>query len=124
MVKATDKNLGLAVFTISEYSDALHSHLEDGPYEWIEETDERFLPSAVNLHEKLLSKLPKSGLTKEELKYIREPRNVEWPQFYIIPKVHKQPWGWRPIVPTHSSATARLSKVADLALSPYLAKFP
>ena len=50
-------------------------------------------------------------------------RNIECPQFHCIPKVHKTPWAWRPIVPSHSSPTIRMSKVADLALSAYLPRF-
>ena len=123
IAKATDKNLGIAVFTISEYQKALYDLIEAGPYEYLMEADMDFFPNAYALHEKLKSKLPK-GLTKEELKFINKPRQVGWPQFHIIPKVHKQPWGWRPIVPAHSSATARLSKVIDIALSPLLERFP
>ena len=42
----------------------------------------------------------------------------------MIPKVHKAPWGWRPIMPSPSSPMARFSKVADIALSKLLPRFP
>lgn len=83
-------------------------------------------PNALDAHADILAHLPKEGLTKQELKFIREQRVVEWPAFHMIPKVHKEPWAWRPIVPAHSSPTCRLSKVADIALSSpaVLGRFP
>ena len=121
IVKPTDKNLGLSVFTTDEYLPALATHLREGPYEKI---DPPPFQKASDLHDRLLSKLPKKGLTKEERKFICAHREINWPQFHMIPKVHKAPWGWRPIVPSHSSPTARFSKVADIALSKLLPRFP
>lgn len=42
----------------------------------------------------------------------------------MIPEVHKQPWAWRPIVPTHSSPTTQISKVVDIALAVMLPRIP
>ena len=120
-MKPTDKNLGLSVFTTYEYLPALEHHLRTGPYE---RCDPHPFQKAASLHDRLLGKLPKKGLTKEERKFICAHREISWPQFHMIPKVHKSPWGWRPIVPFHSSPTARISKVADLALSKLLPRFP
>lgn len=119
IVKPTDKNLGLAVLTLNEYESALEQHIRDGPYELAE------LPvSAQTFHLSLLERLPKKGLSKEEERFIRQHRDVHWPKFHVIPKVHKSPWGVRPIVPAHSSPTARMSKVADIALAQLLPRFP
>ena len=119
MVKPTDKNLGLAAFTKGEYIHALHDHIKNGPYERV------IAPkSALEFHENILRRLPTTGLTSVELKFIRNHRTVHWPAFHMIPKVHKTPWAWRPIVPAHSSPTTRLSKVADIALSQLLPRFP
>ena len=119
IVKPTDKNLGLAVFTAQEYAPAVAKLLSDGPYE----SAPAAVSSAIDLHDKLVKRIPK-GLTNTELKFIREHRTIAWPQFHAIPKVHKHPWSWRPIVPAHSSPTTRMSKVADLALTPMLLRFP
>ena len=127
MIKPTDKNLGLSAFPTSLYRAALASHLSAGPYELVHEATEGSpLPSAFNSHADMLARLPKDGLTKQEVKFIREHRVVEWPAFHMIPKVHKEPWAWRPIVPAHLSPTTRLSKVADIVLSSpaVLGRFP
>ena len=120
IVKPTDKNLGLAAFTAKEYIAAVINHIDNGPYECVHEP----FDSAITFASSLVERLPRKGLSKEELKYIRAPRDIEWPQFHMIPKVHKAPWGWRPIVPAHSSPTARMSKVADIALAKLLPRFP
>ena len=119
VVKPTDKNLGLAAFSKKTYTRNLIQHINDGPYEQIANA-----PTPEIFHQHLLKALPRKGLTSQEERFIREPRKVDWPQFHIIPKVHKEPWGWRPIVPAHSSPTTRLSKVADLALSKILPRYP
>ena len=120
MVKPTDKNLGLSGFPRTVYNTALENHLASGPYAPFTSP----FPSALEFHRDILRRLPKAGLNKMELKFIREHRVIAWPQFHMIPKVHKNPWAWRPIVPAHSSPMTRLSKVADIALSALLPRFP
>ena len=123
LVKATDTNLALAVFTKDEYVPALMNLIKEGPYESVLQ-EKPSLRDATALSDHLLARLPVKGLTSAEVKYLHTYRKVEWPQFHIIPKVHKHPWGWLPIVPAHSSSTVRMSKVADITLAQYLPKYP
>ena len=120
MVKPTDKNLGLAAFPALLYYTEMVKHIKEGPYEEVVYT----LPLAKDFHSDILKRLPKTGLTKAEVRYIRQHREISWPAFHMIPKVHKSPWAWRPIVPAHSSPTARISKVADIAIASLLPRFP
>ena len=89
IAKPTDKNLGLSVFKDAEYLPALAQHLHDEPYEKL---DAPPFDKASDLHDRLLAKLPIKGLTKEERKFICSHREMKWPQFHTIPKVHKSPW--------------------------------
>jgi len=55
-----------------------------------------------------------SGSTREYLEASSLEKDI--PQFHAIPKVHKELWTLRPIVPSHSWVTRRSSEVCDVAL--------
>jgi hypothetical protein len=42
--------------------------------------------------------------------------NLHLPYFYILPKIHKSPWGTRPVVSGISSVLEPLSKWIDVKL--------
>jgi hypothetical protein len=65
----------------------------------------------------LASKLPKQ---REDLSW-EEP---VLPEFYVIPKIHKNPTGYRPIVPCHSVMQEPLAKLISKSLKPVLNSFP
>jgi hypothetical protein len=46
------------------------------------------------------------------------------PNFYVIPKIHKKPTGYRPIVPCHSVMQEPLAKLVSKNLKPVLNQFP
>jgi hypothetical protein len=48
----------------------------------------------------------------------------EFPQFYAIPKIHKNPTGYRPIVPCHSALQEPASKVVSKMLKPLYKNTP
>jgi hypothetical protein len=65
----------------------------------------------------LASKLPKQ---REDGSW----ENPILPDFYVIPKIHKKPMGYRPIVPCHSVMQEPLAKLVSKSLKPVLATFP
>ena len=46
------------------------------------------------------------------------------PEFYVIPKIHKNPTGYRLIIPCHSVMQELLAKLVSKNLKPVLATFP
>ncbi|KAH0592128.1 hypothetical protein MHUMG1_10178 [Metarhizium humberi] len=119
LVKLTDKNLGLAVFPISWYDAKILLMLSDkSTYEWV--TD---VPTPA-LVEKLMKLVKKWHLPANMTKYITHRTKTELPQFHAIPKVHKNPWTLRPIVPSHSWVTSCVSTVLDHLLQPILKQIP
>jgi hypothetical protein len=74
------------------------------------------------------------GILNDELRKWKLPLNMDKfisakttsrvPEFHAIPKVHKTPWSLRPIVPSHSWVTSRVSEVIDHLCRPLLGKLP
>lgn len=120
LLKITDKNLGPALITKEWYEREVHKHLED-----------RSVYQPVLLHEGWLDELQERVSTK--IKELRLPRRYQkflntakndLPRFHIIPKIHKEPWASRPIVPSHSWITTQASEIVDLTLRPLLKTMP
>jgi hypothetical protein len=119
LVKLTDKNLGLAAFKKNWYISQINKMLEDG------QTYKKSSPSDTEqLHEMLVEKLDKWKLPPAMDKFVREKTTSTIPTFHAIPKVHKNPWTLRPIVPSHSWVTSCLSQVVDHICRPILARLP
>jgi len=122
LLKLTDKNLGLAALTKSWYSSQMEKLLSDRtvyskyrkpPGEWISEYKRRILFQVERL-----------GLPHVYAKYIDRMTKDSLPRFHIIPKVHKEPWKGRPIVPSHSWITTCISECIDEILRPCLTSMP
>lgn len=109
----TDKNLGIAVVTVEWYDDKIREHLNSGPYV-------RSNPNPTVIFQELL-KMDFSLLPEQLQKFLWGSKpGFRLPQFYGIPKIHKNPWQIRPIVPSHNWITAHLAKVLDHLLHPIL----
>ncbi|QBM85393.1 hypothetical protein METSCH_A00100 [Metschnikowia aff. pulcherrima] len=67
------------------------------------------------------------GFTQQMVKYLHKivVEDFEnFPGFHVLPKMHKSPPSSRPIVPTHSWGTMRISKVLSFMLRPQLEHLP
>ena len=121
LVKLTDKNLGLAVFTVDWYRERVYDdQFCDGRTYRIDYRDN--VPQMCLAE--VMTAVEQSHLPERYLKYVRAKTKAILPTFYAIPKVHKSPWLSRPIVPSHSWVTSRLSEVLDSLLRPLLKHYP
>lgn len=119
LAKLTDKNLGLAVFPIAWYDATVLSLLADAQA-YAHVSDVPVTPLLQLLHKEL----PKWELPRQMEKYIQKATQQEIPEFHAIPKVHKEPWALRPIIPSHSWVTSTTSTVLDHLLQPILDELP
>jgi hypothetical protein len=119
IVKLTDKNLGLAVFPKEWYISENTKMLQDvRTYRKVDTLDVEKLLGTLN------DKLPKWKLPRNMERFVKEKTTATVPVFHTIPKVHKKPWALRPIVPSHSWVTSRLSEVIDHLCRPILNRMP
>ncbi len=118
MAFTTDKNLGVAVTTKDWYESVVRTHLllpvyrqvSVFPFEAIDEEYRRLCAQ--------------SFITGPITRFLHEDVSWEAPTFHGIPKIHKNPWAIRPIVPMHSYITNRLAKYIQVLLHPLLRVFP
>lgn len=114
MAFITDKNLGVAVVHRDWYMDEVLRHLRL----------EVYIPSTgvpwERLTEEYFKLFDEEGHpTGAELQFLINPDNRRLiPNFHAIPKIHKDPWKIRPIVPMHSYFTTRLAMWIHLYLHP------
>lgn len=120
MAFITDKNLGIAVVKKDWYLDEVLRHLKLACYSpishvpWDDMKDE---------YKTLLSQ--EGGPSEVELHFLEHPDNKGLvPSFHGIPKIHKNPWKIRPIVPMHSFFTTRLAMWLHLKLHPLQSYYP
>ena len=109
LVKITDKNLGLAVVTKDWYQTQCRAHLAK-TNNYRAHSQDVFI-----LMEKLRKIWERHYLHGSIVKFL-EQSSATVPRFHVIPKVHKEPWSSRPIVPSHSWITSRASQVVDYFL--------
>lgn len=120
MAFITDKNLGLAVVTRDWYREQVVKHLGLEVYQQrIVVPWERMEDEYHNL--KVLAEV----LPKPIQDFLDNPdRDRNIPNFHAIPKIHKNPWKIRPIVPMHSFFTTRLAMVVHYYLHPLVNQYP
>jgi hypothetical protein len=119
----TDKNLGPAIMTYDQYRDFCYNHLNSNTYlqvftnhlESSRQTVKEFYMEFVthlDKHDKITKKQARiivHNLEQSELAY-----------FYALPKIHKKPYGLRPIISNVRSPTYGLSKWLAFHLQPYV----
>jgi len=129
IVIPTDKNLGPAIIERSEYiSRALKDHLLDvNTYRQLSKTeaDERIdsvrsqIDNFIFVFNRQLSYGERTYL-RRSLTSVKDP----FAYFYILAKIHKNPWKTRPIVSVCGSITHGLARWIDKQLQPICRKLP
>lgn len=125
----SDKNLGIVVVTQDWYEDKIASFIDDpvfrrfhGDKEDFEEWRQETCRGLDVLRRKYQS--PQGEL----LDFLNDRKMISFweqcwikkdlPHFHGIPKIHKNPWKIRPIVPMHSYVTSRLALILHHMLLP------
>jgi hypothetical protein len=122
IVCLTDKNLGPAILERQQYIHRVHQdHLgHTDTYKRLSETEATDLWQAYRTHRHNLPQAKQTyfdrGLKKSHTKY-------RTPQFYITPKVHKNPWLTRPVVSCVGSFAEIFSKWLDHQMKKLLPTF-
>ncbi|KAK6525084.1 hypothetical protein TWF694_011915 [Orbilia ellipsospora] len=121
LVKLTDKNLGISVVEKNWYLEQCEKMLSDSSvYETIsrDELVQDFQLEVFKRIEDLCSedesKSVVFGSSKDYL--LASLDDTAIPTFHGLPKVHKDKWSLRPIIPSHSWCTRRASELADFVL--------
>jgi hypothetical protein len=114
----TDKNLGIAVVPLDWYDRTMRDHIQAGPYEIRAPNHESLKQDCLRLDFSHFG-----GAINAFVQSFPIPRGL--PKFYGIPKIHKNPWAIRPIVPCHDWYTVNVGKAVDHLLQPLMIKlFP
>ena len=131
VVTMTDKNLGLAVserdWLIRNEKSLLH---DPRNYRLLDKKVADAMMSEKATQLSLLSRLSQNVPLYEVLKldkyFISLCTGAEhvYPQFYVIPKIHKTPTGFRPIIPCHSVCFNTAAKYCSKELKPIVQSTP
>jgi hypothetical protein len=132
LVVPTDKNLGACVVTRAWFINGGLSLLNDtSKYREIsaEERDEKIKilraksELAANFAEEQLGEVQLAAFLRSKI----QP-DLSWdkvlPVFYVIPKIHKNPTGFRPIIPCHSAIQNPAAKFVSKMCKPILSERP
>ncbi len=122
IVKGTDKNLGISVVTKQWYTEQCLKHLESDIFTECAKDKIPFLE-----FNDTIAKIRRAdaGWNKQERDYLLDSFSLtDIPTFHGIPKIHKKPWGMRPIVPSHSWVSSPSAKLVSKYLKPAYAKLP
>jgi hypothetical protein len=122
LLKLTDKNLGLAALTKTWYVEQMEKLLSDRS---VYDKYPKPPPQLISEYKRgILGVVKQLKLPLNYAKYIDRTTKESLPRFHIIPKVHKEPWKGRPIVPSHSWITTSISECIDEILRPCLTSMP
>lgn len=123
IVKPADKNLGLTLMGREWYMQECYRQLRDETtYKEVIGLDSTVVKRTA---ERFIDEI--SGfLPRNERKWLLENTRKEpqLPDFYIMPKLHKDPVKGRPIVASHSWCTTPLSKWCSHQLQPIVERLP
>ena len=148
LVKPTDKNLGTALVSLEWYDDVICNfirnnkgyqivdfaiaqiHLIKQVRQIIAVANTDIAQDLSGLQSYLVSRLP--GLMMGDATNWRVEEPEGWinelvltiPLFNGLPKIHKDPWAIRPIVPCHSVIQQPASQMLSVILKTFLPRFP
>lgn len=120
MVKMTDKNLGAAVISVEWYEENILKLLNTSTYRLVPDDEVTEHEHALTSRTDEIARLPRNKYIRKFLRWQPAP---QFPNFHGIPKVHKNPWKLRPIVPCHSSWITNAERVLEAHIAMYLPRY-
>ena len=125
---SSDKNLGPVIMERETYiKRALSDHLlNDTNYKQLTYHEATNAIATTRGQIKWFLMQYNSLFTQQEHQHLCQSLNVSSPhsEFYILAKVHKKPWGTRPIVSTCGSLLEGIGRWTDLYLQPLCQTLP
>ncbi|GAP83315.2 putative reverse [Rosellinia necatrix] len=123
LATASDKNLGVVVMSLDWYHKNCEKFLDNAKDDLIEITaTEAFIQNNItwNKIEALVDVSPKypSGFTEQEKAFLRQAEDFKdkFPTFTGLPKIHKKPFAFRPIIPCHKATCNPAAKILSKLL--------
>jgi len=126
--KATDKNLGLAALTLTQYDSICMEHLSN-PVNYRLAAEDHFskirLQRMIMMKYDVLTKYTSQGdpypFAKHEQVFLSKQGDFTLPKFHCLPKLHKRgPLKGRPIAGAVNWITTPISRILDLRLQTHL----
>ena len=119
LVKITDKHFSIAVVSKAWYKEQFDKHLSSDAYNvGVDDTYEATIVIAREMQ--IIESLPRNKFLKRFLALQPAPRILG---IHDIPKIHKNPWSLRPIIPCHSSFITGVAKVLEAHNALYLPSY-
>ena len=116
-----DKNIGSAIISNQLISKLGREHLDDNLTYSCLTFDP--LNNTINKINDKLQELKNLKCISKRLYEVLKPLNSCLGKFRILPKLHKNKFGIRPIINCKNHPTSRLCKLIELILSPFVKKF-
>ena len=127
LVLQSDKNLGTTVVSSQWYSEKLDALVLNNK-DFTPISEALYLDMMKSVFDEVKS-FDNDALPQEVKDYILADMSLDKarsnvPKFHGLPKVHKEPWALRPIVPCHSYPLSSASKVLSMILKLFVRKSP
>ena len=127
LVLQSDKNLGTTVVSREWYSGKLDGLILNNK-DFVEISEANYFKMIEKVRGEIEA-FDNDFLLPEIKDYILVDCNIRaaeknMPNFHGLPKVHKEPWALRPIVPCHSYPLTNASKVLSMVLKPLVRDSP
>jgi hypothetical protein len=132
VIKPADKGGKTVIMNKEDYLTEAYRQLNDANY--YKKIKDSLIPQNINKLTLLLKSMFNDGfITKKQFDFLSGPTNPRPRQFYMLPKIHKNPDSWtipnrmpqaRPIVSDVESESYRISQLIESYLTPLSNKHP
>lgn len=123
VIKSADKGSAVVIMNKSDYLSEVHRQLSNRLHYKPLIFDPTPL-SSIEITSYLKSLADNKIITPSLFRYLKPPNPPRTPQFYLLPKIHKQNNPGRPILSANSCPTERISEFVDYFLQPLVNALP
>jgi hypothetical protein len=127
IVTLSDKNLGAVVMSLKWYHNKCKEFLLNSTDTFLPISRERAMELEKNTLDDINGLLSSGHLNKQAGEFIEEGTRLDFgkvPMFSGLPKIHKKPFAFRPIIPCHSVLAGRTARVLSKILGPAVKSNP